>query len=103
MGLFLHRLTIVFAGILMCNKVTAQQKNDAYTNGMVVCAYPDAAKVGTKTVIKFKVVYVKSSLMDLIKASNHYSLVAEAKNTLQRHIALHKIFARYATFVSAKF
>ena len=39
-------LTIIFAGILMCNKVTAQQKNDAYTNGMVVCAYPDAAKVG---------------------------------------------------------
>lgn len=46
MGIFLRRLTIVFAGILMCNTVTAQQKNEGYANGMVVCAYPDAAKVG---------------------------------------------------------
>jgi gamma-glutamyltranspeptidase / glutathione hydrolase len=46
MGLFLRCLTIVFAGILICNTVIAQQKNEGYPNGMVVCAYPDAARVG---------------------------------------------------------
>ncbi|MGY3213272.1 gamma-glutamyltransferase [Mucilaginibacter sp. HD30] len=46
MGFFLRRLFIIFIGVLLLNSVKGQQKNEAYANGMVVCAYPDAAKVG---------------------------------------------------------
>ena len=45
MNFILRSVTLIYI-VFLCNTVCAQQKNLAYKNGMVVCAYPDAAKVG---------------------------------------------------------
>jgi len=46
MKFFLRSVTLVYVFFLICHITYAQQKTVPYTNGMVVCAYPDAAKVG---------------------------------------------------------
>jgi len=45
MRIFARSLYVFYMCILICSQVSAQNNNE-YTNSMVVCAYPDAAKVG---------------------------------------------------------
>ncbi len=48
-----HLILLLLAGsLLTVNKVKAQADNTHYSNGMVVCAYPDAAQVGLEILKK---------------------------------------------------